>query len=161
MKFHINNPDHLTDFIHLNELWISHYFKLEPSDKALAQHPEKITDEGGYVISLTESSQVAAVCALFNKGEKSYELARMTVHPDFRGRGLAHQLINACFNQLKKINARKVYLISNTKLKAAIQLYKQHGFITTHLGPHPDYQRADIVMEKIIDTYVGGTNQLP
>lgn len=148
MKLHINNRSHLTEFIRLNELWINHYFTLEQTDKALAKNPERIINEGGCVISLTKSGKVVGVCALFNKGSEVYELARMTVHPDSRGRGLAHQLIDACFNQLEKINARKVYLISNTKLKAAIKLYQQHGFITTHQGPHPDYQRADIVMEK-------------
>ncbi|KAA3640371.1 MAG: GNAT family N-acetyltransferase [Proteobacteria bacterium] len=150
MKLHINNPNHLTDFVALNELWIRHYFKLEHADKELAKNPEKIINAGGYVISLTESNQVVAVCALFNKANGIYELARMTVHPNFRGRGLAHLLMAACFQQLNKIKAKKVYLISNTKLKAAIKLYQHHGFITTHLGPHPDYQRADIVMEKII-----------
>ncbi|MCX7546148.1 GNAT family N-acetyltransferase [Marinicella gelatinilytica] len=148
MKLHINNSTHLAEFIHLNELWIIHYFELEPSDKELAQHPEKIMEEGGYVFSLTKSDKVVGVCALFNKGLNLYELARMTVHPDHRGEGLAHQLMSACFQQLKKIKAKKVYLISNTELKAAIKLYQQHGFITTHQGPHPDYQRADIVMEK-------------
>ncbi len=149
MKIHINNYKHLPEFIRLNERWISHFFELEESDKALAKHPEKIIDDGGYVISLTDTDQVAAVCALFHKDKDTYELARMTVHPDYRGQGLAHQLMDVCFQQLKKINAQKVYLISNTQLKAAMQLYKQHGFITTHRGPHPDYQRADIVMEKI------------
>ncbi len=148
MKHHINNHKHLPEFIRLNELWISHFFELEQSDKALAKHPEKIINDGGYVISLTKSDQVIAVCALFNKSDGIYELARMTVHPNFRGQGLAHQLMEACFDQLRKIKAQKVYLISNTQLKAAIQLYKQHGFITTHRGPHPDYQRADIVMER-------------
>lgn len=148
MDSHINNASHLAEFIRLNELWINQYFELEQADKDLAAHPGRIIEAGGFVISLTQDSQVSAVCALFNKGNDVYELARMTVHPDFRGRGLAHQLMSACFQQLKEIKAKKVYLISNTKLKAAIKLYHQHGFITTHLGPHPDYQRADIVMEK-------------
>lgn len=150
MKIHINNHRHLSEFVRLNELWITHYFSLEQADKNLAKNPAKIIEDGGCVISLTKASEVTAVCALFNKGDGGYELARMTVHPDFRGQGLAHQLMNACFDQLKKISAQKVYLISNTQLKAAIQLYKKHGFITTHRGPHPDYQRADIVMEKIL-----------
>ncbi|MCW8870952.1 MAG: GNAT family N-acetyltransferase [Proteobacteria bacterium] len=148
MDYHINNPHHLAEFIRLNELWISHYFALEKADKDLAAHPDQISEKGGFVISLAQDAQVAAVCALFNKGNDVYELARMTVHPDFRSRGLAHQLMETCFKQLKRIKAKKVYLVSNTQLKPAIQLYKKHGFITTHQGPHPDYQRADIVMEK-------------
>lgn len=152
MEFHINNTNHLTEFIGLNELWIAENFELEESDKDLARQPHKIIDDGGFVLSLTESDKVVAVCALFNKTNHVYELARMTVHPKYRGQGLAHQLIEACFLQLKKIKAKKVYLISNTKLKAAIKLYQHHGFITTHQGPHPDYQRADIVMEKMIES---------
>jgi N-acetylglutamate synthase-like GNAT family acetyltransferase len=150
MDYHINNPHHLAEFIRLNELWIEDYFELEQADKNLAANPNRIIKDGGFVISLTQDAQVIAVCALFNKGNDVYELARMTVHPDFRNQGLAHQLMETCFKQLKRIKAKKVYLVSNTQLKPAIQLYKKLGFITTHQGPHPDYQRADIVMEKIL-----------
>lgn len=36
--------------------------------------------------------------------------------------------------------------LSNTVLAPAIGLYRNHGFETTHLGSHPDYQRCNIVM---------------
>ena len=43
-----------------------------------------------------------------------------------------------------------MYLVSNTKLGAAIRLYRKHGFQTTRLGPEvgqeAGYERADIEM---------------
>ena len=96
------------------------------------------------------TAEVLGVCALFNDGHDTYELARMAVSPAHHGKGLANTLMDAAFNKLAEINAGKVYLISNTKLKSAIHLYKKYKFVTTHEGPHEKYSRADIVMERIL-----------
>jgi hypothetical protein len=47
-------------------------------------------------------------------------------------------------------DAKKVYLVSNTKLASAIGLYKKYGFQTVSEGQHPIYSRANIVMERHI-----------
>jgi len=69
------------------------------------------------------------VCALFNDGDGSL-------------------LIEHCLSKLEEINAQRVYLVSNTQLGAAINLYKKQGFLTVSEGPHPVYSRANIVMER-------------
>ncbi len=144
-----NNRDHLADFIRLNEEWISKYFKLEEADQALSQNPGKVIDDGGYIFSLLVDEEVVGVCALFYEGAAVYEIARMAVSPQYHGRGYGDILMKACLNKLNELRASRAYIVSNTKLEAAVALYKKHGFETIHLGEHPEYARANIVMERI------------
>ena len=145
-----NDARYFDDFIRLNEEWISHYFELEAADRALAANPQKVINDGGYIFCLLDDGKVLGVCALFYSEPAVYELARMAVSPLAQGRGLSHQLMDAALSKLKCIEARKVYLISNTKLEPAIALYKKHGFDTVSIGQHPVYARADIVMERLV-----------
>jgi N-acetylglutamate synthase-like GNAT family acetyltransferase len=74
----------------------------------------------------------------------------MAVSPDNQGRNNEDILIETCLKKLKDIEAVKVYLVSNTKLEPAINLYKAHGFLTVSEGQHPVYSRANIVMERYL-----------
>ncbi len=147
MKIHDNNPEHFTDFIRLNEEWITKYFSLETSDRKLAKNPGIIIDNEGFIFSVCKKNTVVGVCALFNEGNGVYELARMAVTSDFQGQGIATFLLLHSLRKAKDVSANKVYLLSNTKLKAAITLYKKFGFNTVQTGQHPVYSRANIVME--------------
>lgn len=100
------------------------------------------------MFSLLSDQKVIGVCALINEGDGVFELSRMTVSTSARGKGYSNALVEACLLKLTDIAARKVYLLSNTKLQAAIALYKKHGFITIQQGPHPVYSRANITMER-------------
>ncbi|MBL1321251.1 MAG: GNAT family N-acetyltransferase [Methylophaga sp.] len=141
-----NESEYLNDFIALNEEWITTNFQLEDIDKKLAANPQKVIDDGGYIFSLVDNNKVIGVCALFNEGNNVYELARMAVPPEHRGKGYGEKLINACLSKAQEIKAHKVYLVSNTKLEAAIVLYKKHGFKIVSTEQHPVYSRANIIM---------------
>lgn len=142
-----NKKELLQDFIRLNEEWISTHFELEEVDFALAENPYSVIDNGGFIFSLLIHGSVVGVCALFNTGNGIYELARMAVSPQFQGQGFGNTLIEICFKKLKEIGARKVCLVSNTKLTSAIALYEKHNFKTMFEGVHPVYSRANIGME--------------
>ena len=148
MKVFENNRGHLPDFIRLNEGWISTYFEIEDVDRKLAADPGQIIDKGGYIFSLVENDEVVGVSALFAEGNGVFELARMAVSPQHQGKGHGNLLMHVCLEKLREIKASKVYLVSNTKLEAAIALYKKYDFKTTHQGKHPGYSRANIVMER-------------
>lgn len=145
-----NHRDHLPDFIRLNERWISHYFELEEADRALASAPERIIEEGGFVFSLVEDTEVVGVCALFKKSDGIFELARMAVDPACQGKGHGGALIETALAKLDAIGARKVLLLSNTVLAPAIALYRKHGFEVVSTEQHPVYRRCNIVMEKML-----------
>lgn len=147
MKIIENSKEYLHDFIRLNELWIKKYFTIEQTDKNLAAHPYKVIEDGGFIFYLVLDGEVLGVCALFNEGDGVFELARMAVSPAHQGKGYGGVLIGHCLLKLKQLGAKNVYLVSNTKLNAAIGLYKKYGFKVLRQGPHPVYARANIVME--------------
>ncbi|SET20164.1 GNAT family N-acetyltransferase [Thalassotalea agarivorans] len=143
-----NQPDTYQAFAELNLAWIKKYFHVEESDRALADNPAIYVDAGGYVLAAVKDDIVLGAVALVEREANVYELTKMAVDPNFHGQGIANKLMLAIFDKLEELNAEMVYLVSNTKLKSAINLYKKYGFETVHLGPHHSYKRCDIIMEK-------------
>lgn len=147
MLMEMDNKERCVDFIRLNELWISEHFRLEESDRKLAEDPYKIVRDGGHILSLVENGKVVGVCALFKESPTRFQLARMAVDPNERGKGYGEALIQAAIAKARESGAKTVYLLSNTVLAPAVTLYRKHGFQTVNEGAHPVYARCNIVME--------------
>lgn len=146
-------PEYLPAFIELNRQWIETHFRIEAMDLRQLERPEEtILNIGGEILVATDSKRVFGVCALIPHGTHGFELAKMAVDPLERGRGIGDRLMKAAIGWARAKGARKVTLLSNTVLEPAIKLYRKHGFAVIHLGQHPDYERANIEMELIIDS---------
>ena len=143
-----NKAEHFSAFVQLNSAWITEHFSLEAADHQLFANPQSVVTDGGYILSIAEDNEVFGVCALFPQEAGTYELARMAVSEQHRGRGVGSQLMTFALTKLSALKADKVVLNSNTKLHAAIALYKKHGFETTFTGKHPHYARANICMAR-------------
>jgi ribosomal protein S18 acetylase RimI-like enzyme len=147
------DPRYRDDFVRLNEAWIERYFVMEDADRKYLHHPEKtIIDPGGDIIFLLLGDHVVGTCALIPCGDGVFELAKMAVAGNERGKGLGNTLIEAVIERARALGATKIFLLSNTRLEAAISLYEKYGFKTVRLGPHPDYERVDIEMELALDS---------
>lgn len=151
MKIHWDEELHLSEFVDLNNAWIEKHFHIEEFDRELARHPARVLRQGGHVLSLTEGGQVIGVCALFRESDDTYELARMAVSEEERGKGVGKRLMQEVLAFSTNNGIKKLVLISNTKLEAAIRLYTSFGFTAVSEGQHPVYQRGNIVMEKTLD----------
>lgn len=150
MKIFWNQESHLKDFVELNNAWIEQYFELEEDDLILAEDPGKIIRDGGSILTITVNDRVVGCCALFKKDDENYELARMAVVEPERGKGIGKLLMENILSYARRIGAKRLFLVSNTKLEAAIWLYTIYGFKTIFEGQHPSYRRGNIVMEKHI-----------
>lgn len=148
LRLFTNNDAHLSAFVELNHAWITEYFSLESVDLELAQNPRQILDEGGYIFSLEKQQEVVGVCALIKINDSLYELARMAVASKHRGKHYGFLLLDAALQQASSLGAERVRLLSNTRLEAAVGLYKKSGFVTVDEGAHPLYRRCNIVMER-------------
>lgn len=151
MPIEFDNRHHADDFIRLNEQWVAEHFSIEDADRRLAADPFKVVENGGHILSLVEDGRVLGVCALFKEGEHRYQLARMAVAPEARGRGYGEQLMSAALAKARQRGAHTVYLNTNTVLAPAIALYRKHGFVTIAEGCHAVYARCNLVMEKTLD----------
>ncbi len=140
------SPRWLKAFAQLNEEWIQKYFKIEEMDRAqLSRAEELIIEPGGEIFFILQNNEAVATCAMVKHGD-GYELAKMAVSPKAQGQGLGNILMTTAIDWARSQKAKHIYLLSNTILTPAIELYKKHGFQIKNLGDHPDYQRCNIEM---------------
>ncbi|MCF0049053.1 helix-turn-helix domain-containing GNAT family N-acetyltransferase [Dyadobacter sp. LJ53] len=141
-------PKYAQAFKALNEQWISSYFEMEEADYKSLNDPEGyILKNGGLILVALYHDQPVGVCALIkmNDGEYDFELAKMAVSPAAQGKNIGWLLGNAALDRASGMNAKKVYLESNTILKPAINLYHKLGFQKIAGQPTP-YERCNIQM---------------
>lgn len=141
---------HRAAFRELNLAWIEKYFRVEKKDIEQTNNPEQCVRDGGQVFFLVIDGQAVATCAMYKINEGYFELAKMAVRPDFQGQGLGDVLMIESEKWVRDQGGREILILSNTVLEPAIRLYKKHGFEVVHLGPHPDYERANIELKKLL-----------
>jgi GNAT superfamily N-acetyltransferase len=137
-----------TAYHDLNLEWIEKYFRAETKDLEQLNHPESCLNEGGQIFFIVDGEKAVGTCALYRTGPREFELAKMAVAPSHQGRGLGDDLMIAAERWAKAHGADSVLILSNTVLEPAIRLYHKHGYKTVQLGPHPDYERCNIMMRK-------------
>ena len=141
-------PEYRDDFIRLNREWIESFFKIEASDIETFSHVDEIVEQGGQIfLALTDSREVVGCCALkYHEAEQTYELAKMAVSPQYRGRRIGHLLGTAVVEYANRHGIHRIFLEGNTRLKASIALYRSLGFAEIPLEGNA-YERCDILME--------------
>ena len=133
------------DFYTLNKLWIEESWSLEDSDKEDLLNPEKIIKKGGQIFfAVSNNKAVGTVAMIFNSKNK-FELAKMTVKSNFRGKGIANLLMDKCIQFAVEKRAKEIFLISNDSLKIARNLYDKYGFIEVDLDSKK-YKRGNVKM---------------
>ncbi len=143
-------PEYKTAFKDLNVQWIEQHFKMEPSDHKYLDHPqENIIDKGGYILFALYQGEVAGTCALVPYEEGTFELAKMAVAPEAKGKGIGFLLGKAAIEKTRQAGVRRLYLESNSSLTPALSLYRKLGFKKITGKPSP-YERANIFMEMMV-----------
>jgi GNAT superfamily N-acetyltransferase len=140
-------PRHALAFRELNEQWIQANFEIEEADRIALTDPEtSIIRAGGHILVAIGGGDTVGVCALLPHGKRCFELAKMAVDPKAQGNGIGSMLCHAAIKTAKEAGADRLFLESNTKLAAAIRLYRKLGFLETQ-GESSPYRRCNIQME--------------
>jgi putative acetyltransferase len=135
------------DFKQLNMEWLRKYNLTEAHDVEILNDPQgTIIRPGGCIFLAREDETIAGCAGLMKVNDDEYELVKMTVAEAFRGTGLSKQLLTRCLQEAKKMNAKKVSLLSNHQLETALRLYKKFGFKDIPVGVSP-FELADVKME--------------
>ena len=141
-------PELAPYFEALNREWIERYFVVEEADRLVFGNPFKeIVEPGGEIFFVVVDGAVLGTCAVMRLDDEVYELAKMAVSSEARGRGYGDLLIESAIRFAKESGAERLILLSNTLLKPAIALYEKHGFKSVPITDAHDYTRADIEME--------------
>jgi len=139
------NKKYSEQFFLLNKAWIEESWRLEDSDKKDLLNPDKIIENGGQVFFALDNKNVIGTVAMIKSSFDRFELAKMTVQEDFRGKGIANMLMDECLEFAKQNNANEIFLISNDSLIIARKLYDKYGFKKVELDSQK-YDRGNVKM---------------
>jgi putative acetyltransferase len=137
-------------FRRLNEEWITRYFRLEDKDVEMFENPAPyILESGGYIGMAFAGEEAVGCCALLRLEDGVFEVAKMAVAPFWQGRGLGRKVLEHVIRKAQELEARRLYLETNSILTPAIRLYESVGF--HHVPPEKvtpsPYERANVYME--------------
>ena len=134
-------------FRELNEAWIEKYFGLEEADREVLGNPiGHVIEPGGFIYMACIDGRAVGCCALIPEGAGVYQVAKMAVDEQHRGRGIGRKLLSYVIEQARAAGATLLTLESSNKLASAVHLYESLGF--RHLPPRPSpFVRANVFME--------------
>ena len=145
------DPKYARRFADLNYQWIEESYGIEQHDHDVLDHPfDVIINPGGQIFFALVGDEVAGTVAMIPAGDDTFELTKMAVDPAFRGRGLSNLLMQACIDFARSTGRKTIFLESNTKQVAAIQLYRKFKFEETPPDPNTQYVRSNIRMELVV-----------
>lgn len=138
-------------FKELNVAWLKKYFfVVEPIDEKMLGNPRKfIIEKGGHIFFAKVGDELTGTFALIKCADDEFELSKMAVSEEHQGKKIGNKMLEFCLDKARELRARKVILFSNTKLEAAIHLYRKYGFTEVPIG-NSEYKRSNIKMEVAI-----------
>jgi ribosomal protein S18 acetylase RimI-like enzyme len=144
-------PALAADFARINRQWIEAMYALEPVDEAQLGDPHgQIVAPGGAILFVEDDALgVIGTCGLLKTGTREFELIKMAVVPEARGRGAGEVLLRATIARAFELGAERLFLLTNSKSQAAIRMYERTGFvhdaeILARCGA--EYSRCDVAM---------------
>lgn len=141
-------PGDAAHFERLNREWLEEYFRVEDKDRRYFADPEgTILATGGAIFFVREGARTVGTCALIRDPDGRFELAKMAVQYDCRGKGYGQWLVTAALAYAREQGATQVYLLSDEKLADALRLYERMGFVRKPIPGATGYARGDVYMD--------------
>lgn len=140
-------PEYADEFKKMNIQWLEEFFWVEPHDEEVLGNPQKyIIKPGGNIFLVKEENEIIGCVALMRIEEDTFELTKMAVKPDQRGKKIGQKLMKHTLAFAKEKNWKQLIIYSNRKLENAIHLYKKYGFVEIPMEKNGPYSRGDIKM---------------
>ena len=117
-----------TDMLVKSDNDFANYLQLQDYDLELENLDKKYGLPKGRLYIATVEGDVAGCIALRNIDDKSCELKRLYVRPEFRGNQIAQMLIEQIISDARDIGYKQILLDTLPFLKSAIYLYEKLGF---------------------------------
>ena len=135
------------NFIDLNLAWLNKYFKVEPHDTEMLDGVETLIQQGAAVYFAVENETVLATCMIVPHGNDVWEICKLATDEKFQGKGAGSAVLKACMDYATKHGAKKLTIVSNRILSAAMHLYEKFGFWEVPID-NMEYERVNIQLER-------------
>lgn len=97
-------------------------------DEELKNPEHKYTTPQGEILVVVDHDKVLGMVAYHRHSDVRCEMKRLYVRPDARGMHLGNTLVAEILSHAKNAGYKEMVLDTIEPLKAAISLYKKHGF---------------------------------
>ncbi len=146
------HPRHAKAFYNLNIEWLETYFYVEAYDREVLSKPGNyIINPGGHIFFAIKNEIILGTVALLKRGENEFELTKMAVLPQARGKQVGQKLLQYCIDFAEENGFERLFLYSNTVLANAIHIYRKYGFIEVPLEQPNPYERSNIKMNYVFE----------
>lgn len=138
------------DFVRLNKAWIEKYFKMEQEDYDVLNNVDDFIAKGAMVFFAVENGVVLATGMSMPLSDDDWEICKLGTDEKYQGNGAGSAVFKACVNYAVNHNAKRLVIVSNTILEAALHIYKKFGFKEIPLDKTHHYERGNIQLEYIV-----------
>ena len=112
------------DFVALNTAWIVGLFgQLEKEDIETFQNIEREIVNGGMIYFATENDEVMATCMTRHIGNEIWEICKLAANEKYKGKGAGNAVFEQCMKYAIDHGAKKLFMLSNSRLQAALHIY--------------------------------------
>jgi putative acetyltransferase len=137
------------DFKRLNLDYLDKYELTESHDLEILDNPKEIIlDKGGFIWLARVGEEIVGTVGILPEGEGIFELIKMVVAENWRGKGISKLLIETCLHKIKELGGERIILFSNHQLTTALKLYEKYGFKNVEVKDSP-FVTADVKMELV------------
>ncbi|MFA6423992.1 MAG: GNAT family N-acetyltransferase [Candidatus Magasanikbacteria bacterium] len=84
--------------------------------------------DGGNFWVAFDQDKLIGTAGLINYGSNNGYIKRMSVDPNYRGKGIAQSLLNVLLDFAKEYSYKKLYLATSENMIAAQKFYEKEGF---------------------------------
>lgn len=138
------------DFIDLNTKWIEEIFGVvEEHDRETFENIDSLIDGGAMIYFSVSGDTVLACCMAAPAGGGDWEICKLASNPERDHKGCGSAVFLACCKWAEEHGAKRLFIVSSTKLKPALHIYEKYGFREVKLDDY-GYARGDIALEKTI-----------
>lgn len=153
MKIVPYNPKYKEDFIEMNKAWIEDMFVLEDEDLREMGNIEAYIEKGGQIFfSLDNDDKVMACCMIAPREDGDWEIMKFAARGMYTGTGAGSACLKACIDYAKEKHLKKVIIVTNSKCKQAVHLYRKFGFTEVPVDKEKfPFERAEIAFELFLN----------
>lgn len=141
------HPKYRSVFKDLNYEWLKKHFTVEKIDRRILNNPQtEIINNGGSVFFAKSHDKIVGTAALIRRDEQTFELAKMAVSENSRGKQIGKKLTEMAIKRAKEKKAKTIFIDTSLKLVPALNLYKKLGFEQVQFDEPSKYKRPTIRM---------------